>query len=747
MIIHRSLHKEKILLPKMPWIFAVFGIMLIAAPLFAQVSVVVNAGNSVVVTGDVEIVVDGDWQNDGTLAADAGTVTFNGNSDQTISNAAGESFYNLNVNKTSGELVLANNVTVKNTLTMESGDIDPGANTLALGEAAEGNLIYTDGKVNGSFSRYIDTNTGSRLFPIGTDTDYRPVTVTYTTAPSSPGTITVSHDDAGSDADIVPPLDDSGYSVDRHSGMFWTLAASGISGGSYDLSMDALGQEGINTPADLRIVHSNDGAVFDLAGTHAAGSGTTANRSGIDGSIFGDFYLGGNIVDNPFGLLSTFLKAIAAGWNMVGLPYMPGNRHYKAVFANSNENTFFGFDGVYTPADSFQVSTGYWLNFPTDETVAISGAQIDNVTLELAEGWNMISGISSDIALEDVVDSSGIINPGTLYGFAGSYVPVDTISQGAGFWINTNAAGQITLQSTGNTIVSATDGSNNGNNGRINLTAGESDTKSPAVLQTAGSNAQQPADIKAARFAMVKEIQESRIPTLYIEDARGLNQALKFNVKRALEESGENSRTAQARDDYRQHYLLPPTAPGGEGTFDVRFAGNYSMSDEDEALIHIQASHYPVTVTAENLTAAMMLDDVQYLLVEVIENEDCNSYPLSEGSSISISDPAVKTLKLNKVTAASIPTEFKMHQNYPNPFNPTTTIKYDLPAKGKVSIQIYNALGQRVRTLVSKEQEAGYYETIWDATNEFGSKVGSGVYFYRINAGEFNAVKKMILLK
>ena len=746
MFIYRYRQKKVTLLQETAGVLTILTVFLIAAPLMGQVSVVVNTGHSVAVTGDVEIIVDGDWQNAGTLDADAGTVTFNGSGDQTITTGSGESFHNLHVNKTSGALVLAGNVSVKNTLTMESGNIDPDANTLALGEAAEGTLVHTNGRITGSFSRYIDTNTGSRAFPIGTDTHYRPVTVNYTTAPSTAGTITVSHDDAGSDADITPPLDDSGYSVDRHSGMFWTLAASGISGGSYDLSMDAMGQDGISTPAELRIVHSNDGAVYDLAGIHAAGSGTAANRSSIDGNTFGNFYLGGNITDNPFSLLSTYLKAIAAGWNMVGLPYMPGNRHYKAVFANSNDNTFFGFEGTYVPEDSFQVSTGYWLNFPADETVAISGSQIDNVTLDLAAGWNMISGISSDVAIEDVIDSSGIINPGTLFRFAGTYVPVDVIEQGGGFWINTNAAGQITLQSSGSTVVANNGAGESNDNGRANLTAAGDEGQRPTVLKTESDDTLQLSALKAARFAKVKETRENRIPTLYFEDAKGLGQELKFNVKRALEESGSDSRTAQTREDYRQHYLLPPPAPGGEGTFDARFAGNYGMSDADEALIHIQASNYPVTITAENLTAAMTLDDAQYVLVEVLDNEDGKTHQLTEGASISISNPAVKTLKLSKVTA-SIPTEFRMHQNYPNPFNPTTKIKYDLPAKGKVSIQIYNALGQRVRTLVSKEQEAGYYETVWDATNEFGSKVGSGVYFYRINAGEFNAVKKMILLK
>ncbi|GAB4363454.1 MAG: hypothetical protein Kow0042_01390 [Calditrichia bacterium] len=88
-----------------------------------------------------------------------------------------------------------------------------------------------------------------------------------------------------------------------------------------------------------------------------------------------------------------------------------------------------------------------------------------------------------------------------------------------------------------------------------------------------------------------------------------------------------------------------------------------------------------------------------------------------------------------------------MQQNYPNPFNPRTVIKYGIPQAERVEVAIYNTLGQKVKTLVSGHQEAGYYTVVWDATNDSGSKVSSGIYFYAVNAGKHRAIKKMILLK
>lgn len=93
------------------------------------------------------------------------------------------------------------------------------------------------------------------------------------------------------------------------------------------------------------------------------------------------------------------------------------------------------------------------------------------------------------------------------------------------------------------------------------------------------------------------------------------------------------------------------------------------------------------------------------------------------------------------------PTEFALRQNYPNPFNPQTTIEYQLPENTHVTIAIYDMRGRKVRTLISSDMKAGYHKVIWNARDEAGSSVSSGVYFYKIKTNEFLATYKMILLK
>ncbi|MBN1558726.1 Ig-like domain-containing protein [candidate division KSB1 bacterium] len=95
----------------------------------------------------------------------------------------------------------------------------------------------------------------------------------------------------------------------------------------------------------------------------------------------------------------------------------------------------------------------------------------------------------------------------------------------------------------------------------------------------------------------------------------------------------------------------------------------------------------------------------------------------------------------------ALPTSLALRQNYPNPFNPRTTIQFELPAEHHISIAIFNTTGQLVRQLVDGEYTAGIHQVIWDADNEQGIKVPSGIYYYRMTTDGFNATKKLLLLK
>ncbi|MCF7793820.1 MAG: T9SS type A sorting domain-containing protein [Candidatus Cloacimonetes bacterium] len=88
-----------------------------------------------------------------------------------------------------------------------------------------------------------------------------------------------------------------------------------------------------------------------------------------------------------------------------------------------------------------------------------------------------------------------------------------------------------------------------------------------------------------------------------------------------------------------------------------------------------------------------------------------------------------------------------LDQNYPNPFNPTTTIKYQIKSTGHVSIDVFNVKGQKVATLVNRDQSAGNHQVIWDGKEADGSRAASGIYFYKLQTDEYSVSKKMILMK
>ncbi len=89
----------------------------------------------------------------------------------------------------------------------------------------------------------------------------------------------------------------------------------------------------------------------------------------------------------------------------------------------------------------------------------------------------------------------------------------------------------------------------------------------------------------------------------------------------------------------------------------------------------------------------------------------------------------------------NIPVAYNLSQNYPNPFNPTTTIEFSIPNSGFVTLKIYNVLGEEITTLVSEKLSFGSYAYNWDARN-----LASGIYLYRLQAGDYIETRKMVLM-
>ena len=158
---------------------------------------------------------------------------------------------------------------------------------------------------------------------------------------------------------------------------------------------------------------------------------------------------------------------------------------------------------------------------------------------------------------------------------------------------------------------------------------------------------------------------------------------------------------------------------------------------------------YPAVVNSPSMVIKVYCPDL-------VDNDpkvviySVNNIPISDtlGNDIVMYlDTFIPKGKGPKSLAATSPNQFALSQNYPNPFNPTCEISYALPTDCQVTLIIYNLIGQKVRVLVDEYQDAGHKSVRWDGTDDQGREVTSGVYFYRIQAADFEDTKKMILVK
>ena len=384
---------------------------------------------------------------------------------------------------------------------------------------------------------------------------------------------------------------------------------------------------------------------------------------------------------------------VTEGWNLISLPFTPFSGDAETLFPNHTPGSVFAFNGSYTSPASLQTLEGYWMHFSADETVPIYGTPEQGGSIFVEPGWQIIGGPDCDLPVSELGIPIGAIGS-DFFGYDGGYYVADTLKPGNGYWVKANF----------NSFILAL---------------------CPVVLKSNSKRVAKSTDLSL----------QSRLD---IQDTAGNSVELYFKLDDDIVQSPETN------------FMLPPVPP--LPSFDARFEGDVYGIAAEEAIIQVQSASYPLTVSTANLSPE---PGKEYVLEEMAGNLVLKTHVLREGETVQITNLAIRTLKLSvsgvitsiEDAEGALPAEFRMHQNYPNPFNPATTIKYELPARSDVKISIYNSIGQEVKTLVSQQQEAGFHELVWDATNAFGAKVVSGVYFYQINAGSFNAVRKMILMK
>ncbi|MGA2623226.1 MAG: T9SS type A sorting domain-containing protein [Bacteroidota bacterium] len=381
---------------------------------------------------------------------------------------------------------------------------------------------------------------------------------------------------------------------------------------------------------------------------------------------------------------------VAAGWNMVSVPTHPPGDNYGRTYLYPNATSpAFSHHGYYRQDTTLAPGVGYWLKFPAANGYATPGPPVFSGVDSVKMDWNMVGAIGKPVATGAVVQDPANLVSSNYFGYNHGYFIATSLDPGKGYWVKSRGTGVLHL-------------------------AASSIPKSSSA----------PADLTVLNRITVTDAEKNQ-QSLYIGSESDLKAPASM-------------------------YEMPPVAPAG--IFDVRFSSQRMVETYPDKLeggkvyefpMSIQTNAYPVTVQwdVKNTNGRTLT------LTDGLGGRIVNNAVLTSSGSIRITNASVKSLVLKLVEGRPVPKEYALSQNYPNPFNPTTVIRYQLPVNSVVTLKVYNILGQEVAGLVNGMEDAGFKSVEFDGRSENGSMLPSGVYFYRIQAAGFIAVRKMLLLR
>ncbi|MDI6840000.1 MAG: FlgD immunoglobulin-like domain containing protein [bacterium] len=394
-----------------------------------------------------------------------------------------------------------------------------------------------------------------------------------------------------------------------------------------------------------------------------------------------------------------FYASVKTGWNMHSVPgTAQPSMELDSIFKGNTE-VYTYVAGAYTTPTDAEIGVGYWVAQAADRVDTITVTPCTLYTKVLRKGWNMIGTTSDIVPLSQVVvnPDTGLV-PNTLYWYnpvTRTYELKDALVPPLGYWIAARCSCTITVRKTGK------------------------------VLPVIGA-AEKPEILWGVDLRL---------------ESAGVEKILRFGA----------ARTATTGFDTYIDKIVPPSPPGAHfaeiGTkpvlnayfhseipgcvTDIRKPGN------NEWKLAVNVPEYTISwnpsAIPENLTLTLL-----------VGNE---SVDMREQAKVSVKGASSVRILANETGISTIPTVFALSQNTPNPFVSGTEIKLAIPTRLHTTVTIYNLGGQLVRTLVDKEMEPGYYTLYWDGTDNFGTKLSGGVYFYKLQTDGFSSIKKLTILR
>jgi hypothetical protein len=417
----------------------------------------------------------------------------------------------------------------------------------------------------------------------------------------------------------------------------------------------------------------------------------------------------------------------AGAYNIVGVPFSDDlTGEYRTEWRLGNYVTGSGETREYPYIDPVEPGKGYWLITRGAETFGADGISMrPNRTIgfnqyyeiPMEQGWNQIANpFAFNVAWNNIrFEVNGVFisdHPDTLLDDAAyayqnrGYVSAGTINPWTGFFV-------YIKQDNVSTLV--------------------------------------PFQVSAAP-AKVRSFWVSESPTLYEWQLQLQLETEEYSDR--MNYIGVREDALEGADPY--DYSEPPPPPGGTylafrlpDNDDRLRTADFRPPNDEGATWNIEIS--------EGSGRTLVITDTDQLPVEMdalLVLDDGTRIDIRENISLNLADKVksanliigVKEYTTNEA-ASILPVDYNLGQNYPNPFNPITTINIALPVAGHMKLDIYNVLGQKVKTLIDNDMPAGYHSVTWNGKDNHGIPVASGVYFYHMTAGDYSSYRKMLLIK
>ena len=730
--------KKKLPPPHAPhravWAILLFCGALASSPAIAQVSMEMSAGISTEITGGIEIALDGNWINNGTFNAGNGAITFNGSGAQTLFNAAGV-FNHLNVNKSASEVQLLSNISVAGNLTLTAGDVALNGQIITL--EANARLNETPGNTVKGATGHIETTRD--LFAPGFENV------------GGLGFVINSAANLGSTQII------RGHAAQTGNGnqgilRYYEVSPANNAGLNADLAFvyDDSELNG-NTESELRLFRSPDaGANWENFNGLANASDNIVTQSGI--AQFSRWTVASfcietinHVAANAGPEVSLYLNQSAqiGGSPSASSGAAPYSYSWSPATGLDNANAS---NPVASPAST--------MTYTLTVTDANGCTANDEVTVEVIPVKPFVFVANTKLTLEETkqtpsagdIHSNGtiVIENGEPSTYNSDLFARSNITIGSDNTINGNVTSQTSISNSGTINGAKTIGSvklepftslsYSAGGPNKTVPSGGALTLAPGSYGNVTMSNNGKLKLKSGEYFMNQLRYSSSIEGGVIEIDLSSRAPVVINVVSSLQLG---------------HEAAIVLLPNGEAdsklvTFNTKQTTNANWGREAYLLGSFNAPNAIVTLVKNTQLRGTICAK------EIFVSNDCLFLHHDSPGALPGPGNLPKASFVDEEEAASDQssvTSYQLEQNYPNPFNPTTTIRFALPEAGEVSLSIFNMNGQLMKQMASGKLASGRHQIVWDATNERGARVASGVYLYVIKAGEFSARRKLVLMK